>query len=569
MAKTVSMGTQNFAYLRENDCFYVDKTDFIREWWENEDAVTLITRPRRFGKTLNMSMLNYFFSNKYEGRGDLFEGLSIWENETYRQLQGTFPVIFMTFAGVKANNYTDAVTGIKKQVISMFADCSFLRHDEKLDDLEKASFANISEDMEDIDIAYSINLLSRLLEKHFGKKVMIFLDEYDTPLQEAYINGYWAEMTAFIRNMFNNTFKTNPSLYRAIMTGITRVSKESIFSDLNNLTVVTTTSDKYATAFGFTEGEVFEALDNQGFDASEKERVKFWYDGFTFGSVTDIYNPWSVTMFLDSKKYGTHWANTSSNGLVGKLIQEGDIETKVTFEALLRGECIEAQIDEQIIYDQLDNDSNAIWSLLLASGYLKVEEVIIAWNGLEAEEPIYRLSLTNHEVKRMFGKLIAGWFKKGNAMSRFIKAMLAGDEDEMNDYMNEVALNTFSSFDAENEPSNVKHPEKFYHGFVLGLMVDKAGDYIIKSNRESGYGRYDVVMEPKDAKDVAVIIEFKVKNERKGEKTLEDTAKSALSQIDEKKYDTDLLARGIPQDRILKYGFAFEGEKCLIKKSRP
>ena len=563
MAKTVSMGTQDFAYLRENDCFYVDKTDFIREWWENHDDVTLITRPRRFGKTLNMSMLDYFFSNKYEGRSDLFEGLSIWEDERYRRLQGTFPVIFMTFAGVKANNYADAVTGIKKQVIRLFANCSFLRHDEKLDDLEKASFANISEDMSDADIAYSINLLSSLLEKHFGKKVMIFLDEYDTPLQEAYVNGYWTEMTAFIRNLFNNTFKTNPSLYRAIMTGITRVSKESIFSDLNNLTVVTTTSDKYATAFGFTEDEVFAALDSQGFDASEKEHVKFWYDGFTFGSVTDIYNPWSVTMYLDTKKYGTHWANTSGNGLVGKLIQAGDKETKVTFETLLKGECIEAQIDEQIIFDQLSRNRNAIWSLLLASGYLKTEDVI---ERLDENKIIYRLSLTNFEVKCMFEKLVEGWFAATSDFNDFINAMLRGNIREMNAYMNEIALNTFSYFDVGRRPSDSKHPERFYHGFVLGLMVDRASDYMVKSNRESGYGRYDVVMEPKDKNNVAVIMEFKVFDTEDGEKTLEDTAQNALAQIDEKKYDTDLLSRGISHDRILKYGFAFEGEKCLIRK---
>ena len=563
MAKTVSMGTQDFAYLRENDCFYVDKTDFIREWWENHDDVTLITRPRRFGKTLNMSMLDYFFSNKYEGRSDLFEGLSIWEDERYRRLQGTFPVIFMTFAGVKVNNYADAVTGIKKQIVELFSDSSFLMKSEKLNELEKTSFTRISEDMGEMDAAYAIHLLSKLLEKHFGKKVMIFLDEYDTPLQEAYVNGYWTEMTAFIRNLFNNTFKTNPSLYRAIMTGITRVSKESIFSDLNNLTVVTTTSDKYATAFGFTEDEVFAALDSQGFDASEKEHVKFWYDGFTFGSVTDIYNPWSVTMYLDTKKYGTHWANTSGNGLVGKLIQAGDKETKVTFETLLKGECIEAQIDEQIIFDQLSRNRNAIWSLLLASGYLKTEDVI---ERLDENKIIYRLSLTNFEVKCMFEKLVEGWFAATSDFNDFINAMLRGNIREMNAYMNEIALNTFSYFDVGRRPSDSKHPERFYHGFVLGLMVDRASDYMVKSNRESGYGRYDVVMEPKDKNNVAVIMEFKVFDTEDGEKTLEDTAQNALAQIDEKKYDTDLLSRGISHDRILKYGFAFEGEKCLIRK---
>ena len=302
MGRVISIGNQSFEDIRTNGDFYVDKTTFIKEWYEYRDTVTLITRPRRFGKTLNMNMLDCFFSNKYANRGDLFEGLEIWKEEKYRELQGTFPVIFVTFAGVKGNDYRSTIIGIKKQLAKVFSDHSYLRAYDGFDITDKEALAKISEDMSDADAEYSINLLSRLLEKYYNKKVLIFLDEYDTPMQEAYINGYWDKLTAFIRTMFNNTFKTNTSLDRAVLTGITRVSKESIFSDLNNLEVITTTSKKYETSFGFTEEEVFNAMDEQGIDPSQKEQVKKWYDGFTFGRVTDIYNPWSIISYLDKKE---------------------------------------------------------------------------------------------------------------------------------------------------------------------------------------------------------------------------------------------------------------------------
>ena len=424
-----------------------------------------------------------------------------------------------------------------------------------------------------------MNLLSSLLEKYYGKKVLIFLDEYDTPLQEAYIQGYWEEMTAFIRTMFNNTFKTNPSMERAIMTGITNCDTEkfavqtsygsalaeTFFSDLNNLNVVTTTSDQYATDFGFTEEEVFSALDEQGYNQESKENVKRWYDGFVFGKYSDIYNPWSITHFLKAGRFDTYWANTSGNGLVGHLIQGGDSDIKMEFEKLIKGECIEAPIDEQIIFNQLDNNADAIWSLLLASGYLKCEKII---QETPEDVAIYRLVLTNFEVKKMFEKMVRDWFNRDASFNHFVKAMFKGELREMNQYMNKVALNTFSYFDAGKKPSEENEPEKFYHGFVLGLLVDNAKNYIVKSNRESGYGRYDVVLEPKNKNDVAVIIEFKVYDkEYDGENDLSDTADSALAQIEEKQYEADLIAQGIPEERILKYGFAFQGKKCLIKKA--
>ncbi len=563
MARMISIGGQDFKEIRENNAFYVDKTLFIKEWWENLDSVTLITRPRRFGKTITMSMLNYFFSNRYAGRNDLFEGLDIWKDEKFRKLQGTYPVIFLTFAGVKGKNYGDAVLGIKKQIVNLFSEYSFLGDYEGFDENEKKDFADVKKDMSDVDAEYSLNLLSGLLEKYYGKKVLIFLDEYDTPLQEAYVQGYWDEMTAFIRTMFNNTFKTNPSMVRAIMTGITRVSKESIFSDLNNLEVVTTTSEKYATDFGFTQEEVFASLDELGYSEEDKKGVRLWYDGFTFGSHTDIYNPWSITHFLDKGKFEIYWANTSGNGLVASLLQKSDKDTKIKFESLLKGHSIQVPVDEQIIFSQLDHRRYAIWSLLLASGYLKVLEHEDIRETKPGKKPLYTLTLTNREVQKMFEDLITDWFEENEYFGEFVKAMLSGNVKDMNRYMNKVALTVFSYFDAGKSPES--EPERFYHGFVLGLLVENAADYTIRSNRESGYGRYDVMMEPKDPDRVAVIMEFKVFDQDDDEKELSDTAANALLQIEEKQYAAELIAQGIPEKNILKYGFAFQGKKCLIQ----
>ena len=553
MGRTVAIGIQSFEQIIENDVFYVDKTNFIREWWESKDSVTLIARPRRFGKTLNMSMLEQFFSLEYADRGDLFEGLSIWEDAKYRKLQGTYPVISLSFARVKETNYASAKEKICEILTNLYSHYSFLRDSEALTDKDREYFDRVSSKMEDSDATSALYQLSGFLYRYYGKKVIILLDEYDTPIQEAYVDGFWDELTSFIRSLFNSTFKTNPYVERAMMTGITRVSKESIFSDFNNLKVVTTTSDEYATSFGFTEEEVFAAMDEMGM--TEKEKVKKWYDGFVFGKVSDIYNPWSIINLLDTGKFSTYWANTSSNSLVSRLIRQGSRRIKEQFETLMQGGCINTEIDEQIVYNLLDDNEEAIWSLLLASGYLKVLQVNV-------EEECYQLTLTNYEVKRMFRNMIRGWFKKDSSnYNDFIQALLLDDVDAMNEYMNRVTRSVFSSFDTGKRPSSAE-PERFYHGFVLGLMMELQDRYIITSNRESGFGRYDVILYPRKDDD-AIIMEFKVFNKRR-EKNLEDTLASALRQIEEKQYAQTLIDRGIASERIRKYGFAFAGKEVLI-----
>lgn len=563
MARTVAIGHQNFETIQKNNFFYIDKTDFIREWWEGGDFVTLITRPRRFGKTLNMSMVEQFFSVKYAGSGRLFEHLNIWSRKCFRKLQGTYPVLSLSFANVKESNFKSAREKICQLLVNLYAQHSFLMQSDVLTEQDRYFFENITINMGDAKAAMALHQLSDYLMRYYEKRVIILLDEYDTPMQEAYVYGYWEEMAEFVRGIFHAALKTNPYLERAILTGITRIGRESIFSDLNNIEVVTTTSEKYERSFGFTQDEVQCALKEYGL-SDQIQQVREWYDGFTFGRCRDVYNPWSILNYLDKKRYAPYWANSSENLMADRLIQKSSSELKVDFEELLRGGTVKKEIDEQIVYCQLFRQESAVWSLLLACGYLKVEEC--TWDETSGRK-FYALSLTNREIHLMFSQMIRRWFSDTETgYNRFIKALLADDVEAMNQYLNKVALATFRSFDAGNKPSEFSEPERFYHGLVLGLLVELAGKYLVISNRESGFGRCDVMLEPMAEQLDAMIIEFKVFNPRQ-EDCLEDTLKRALKQIEDKSYDTSLIEKGISQARIRKYGFAFQGKTVLIGRS--
>lgn len=542
----IGIGYQDFAALIEKGLFYIDKTEIIKEWWESGPQVTAIMRPRRFGKTLTVSMLEHFFSNKHH-HSTLFKAYKIWKYPEYRKLQGTFPVIFLSFAGQKAQTMEKALQSLRYLMSELYRQHDYLLKSDQLTVAQKQYFKTVLAGSSDVMLELAVHELSAMLNSHFNQKPLILLDEYDTPMQEAFLWGYWEEFASFMRDFFNNSFKTNPYFEKALMTGITRISKESIFSDLNNIELVTTSSDAYATALGFTEQEVFAAMDLYGY--TNKEEIKSWYDGFTFGKYKEIYNPWSITNFLHTGKIQTYWVNSSSNELVNKLIYQGNINIKQNVERLLKGGTIDAFVDEQVYYGQLPANERAVWSLLLATGYLKI---------IKADYQLlyYTLALTNKEVQLMLERMISSWFSNGyHGCNGFVRSLLENNLEDMQDYLQATMLDTVSYFDAS------KNPEAFYHGLVLGMILELKGKYLIHSNRESGFGRYDIMLEPLTKNQPAYVLEFKVCHEQN---KLQAVAASALEQINRKQYAKELIAKGCHADQIYCYGFAFYGKQVHI-----
>ncbi len=550
MSRIIPTGEQKFATLRERNLFYIDKTQFIQDWWDRNDRVTLVTRPRRFGKTLMLDTIRTFFSPEFKNRKDLFEELEIWRNKRFREMQGNIPVVFVSFSGTDSDTYEGMKQGIKNIIGNIYNSFRRVLDLNLLYDTEKEQFNSVCRNMSDETAQIALQDLSIYLARQFGELPIILLDEYDAPLQAAWIGGYWDKAINFLRGLFNFTFKANDSLGRGLMTGVTRISKESLFSGVNNLKVVTITSKLYTNYFGFTENEVFAAMDEYGLQ--EKEKVKQWYDGFIFGGVQDIYNPCSIIGYLSEHSFEPYWAQTSSNVLVGQLIASSSVKIKKEAESLIQGKSITVFFDEQIVFSQLNRKPGAIWSLLMATGYVKPLY-------FDRETCKYEITLTNYEVRILMDDIISEWFNNdNNDGEKFRKALLSDDIEEINKIMSDIAENTFSFFD-----TGKKEPERFYHAFILGMIVDFRGHYEIVSNRESGLGRCDVMLIPLRDVERGIIIEFKTRDPKK-EKSLKTTCNNALNQIKKMHYASTLHSRGIAKNAIYSYGFGFDGKEVLI-----
>lgn len=555
LSRPAPVGVQYYEDLIERKLFFVDKTNFISDWWNSGSFATLITRPRRFGKTLNISMINAFFSMKFHDRADLFEDFLIWQNEDMRILQGTYPVIFISFGGVKESTAKEQLYSLKTIIHSAFAAYDFLTdHFNPGDKSIFDSYRNSIDITDEMAVA-GIYTLSEILYNTIGKKCIILIDEYDTPILEARMSSEWEKCAHTMRLFLNKTLKTNPYIERALLTGITRISKESFFSDLNHLHVCSMTSSEYDYAFGFTEEEVFDAMKAQGL--TNFEEVKSWYNGFSIGSQHEIYNPWSIVNFLSSKKILPYWVNSSSNILINNIFKSGGISYKNALDDLINQKSVHTVISEEISFADISTSTDSFWNLLFSSGYLKIIN--------SDSEGNCELAVTNKEVREMLISFVRNWFSEadGTNYSDFINAMLNDDTDYMQEYLERTIRDTFSYFDTSG-----KEPERFYHGFVLGMIVTLSDKFIIRSNRESGLGRFDVMLEPIDPTlHHAIILEFKLHRPRK-ESSLVETSLAAVKQIDDMQYASELVSHGIDSSNIFRYGIAFKGKEIWIEGGR-
>lgn len=553
--KRISLGYSDFKRTIEDNYYFVDKTLFIKEVVEDGSAVILLPRPRRFGKSMNMSMLKYFFEKTEESNRELFKDLNIYKDEESMAKQGQYPVIFITFKDVKDNSYDKAVEKIKDLIIEEYTKYIKLLQVDVLEKPEKDYFGRIiNREASESEYELSLKNLSKFLSKFYNKRVLILVDEYDVPIQSGYLNNYYDKVIEFIRNLLSGALKDNSYLEKGILTGILRVAKESIFSGLNNINVCTILGSEYSEYFGFTEEEVEKALKYYGIEANLEE-LKNWYNGYIFGDRV-IYNPWSVLNYVKKWKDGfkPYWTNTSSNDLVKMLVTKGGADLKKELEELIKGKSIEKRINEDIVMGEIDKDTENVWSFLLFSGYLKAVK-----KRLDKGEMYCNLSIPNMEVNYLYRQIILGWFKESINNDEFnimLKSLVTGDIETFEEIFSDYVMKSSSFFDISGDES-----EKVYHSFVLGILVALNDKYEVKSNRESGYGRYDIMIIPRDKEKLATIIEFK--KVRKNE-TLEEAADKALKQIEEKRYKAELEDMEIKS--IQELGIAFEGKKVLVKK---
>ena len=548
--KAIPIGIENFEDIIKDNYYYVDKSMLIEDILVNRAAVTLFTRPRRFGKTLNMSMIKYFFDvrNKDENR-KLFEGLKIFGSE-YMKEQGKYPVIFVSLKDLRADTWEMCLMEIKKLISKIYREFQYIT--EKMNEDDKEIYDSIKNRKNDMDLNTSIELLSEYLFEYYGEKVIILIDEYDAPIINAFDKGYYNEAINFFQVFYSSALKTNDSLKYGILTGITRIIKEGIFSGLNNLYVNTILSKNYSEYFGILENEVIEMLDYFQMKYKTKE-VKDWYNGYRFGD-KEIYNPWSIINYIKEKELKAYWANVSGNTLLENMLDQAGEDVYTDLKRFTDGESIEKYISDGTTIKSLLSNDDEIWQLFLYSGYLtKAKEQIEIDETLEYTN-IYNLKIPNKEIRKYFGNIFLNrFFGTELKTSILIKALESGDIKKFEKTLGEIMVNMLSHFDLDSEM------EKIYQVFMIGLVGFLMGKYEIISNNESGYGRYDLAMIPIKSNEKAYLMEFKIS---KTEKSMTLKAEEALKQIDEKKYDTRLKARGIKN--ILKIGIAFYGKKVKV-----
>ena len=544
--KAVPVGIEDFERIINEDYYYVDKTMLIEELLINRAPVTLFTRPRRFGKTLNMSMIKSFFDikNKEENK-KLFENLKI-SNSEYMSEQGKYPVIFISLKDLKGNSWEENFILIKKYIKNIYME--FYNLKDKLNPIFKNDFEKIVMEKEDADWLYALKNLSNYLYEYYGEKAIILIDEYDAPIINAFDKGYYNEAINFFQTFYSSALKTNNSLKYGILTGITRIIKEGIFSGLNNLKVDTILNKKYSEYFGLLESEVVEMLDYFGMKYKIEE-VREWYNGYIFGE-REVYNPWSIVNYIDNREIKAYWANISGNTLLENMLNHAGESVYEDLKRFTDGESIEKYISDGTTIKSLLSNDNEIWQLLLYSGYLTKDEK----QEKESDSNVYNLKIPNKEIRKYFGNMFLNRFFGTEVKTNIlIKALEGGDIKKFEETLGEIMINMLSHFDLDKEM------EKIYQVFMIGLVGFLMGKYEIISNDESGYGRYDLAMIPIKSNEKAYLMEFKISKTKKG---MEESAEKALKQIDEKKYDTKLKARGIKN--ILKIGIAFYGKEVKV-----
>ncbi len=556
MKKRIAIGVSDFREMLTGAYYYVDKTLFIKNILEDGSKVILLPRPRRFGKTLNMSMLRYFFEKSAQDHSALFENLAISQHADCMDKQGQYPVIYLTFKDLKHNTWKVTYDSFVQLIYTEYNRYLYLLDSPVLSDMDKKYFQRVSMDEgSEADYAGSIKKLSEFLTKHYGQKTIILIDEYDVPIQQAYLKQYYDPFISFIRNFMTAALKDNNYLEKAILTGVMRVARESLFSGLNNLSVQTILNKSYSQHFGFIETEVEELLNYYGIE-SQIEEVRNWYNGYIFGN-TVVYNPWSVLQYAQNWEEGfqPYWVNTSDNEMVHRLISRGGPALKMELEDLLQGTPVIKTINQNISMGEVEKNDQNVWSFLLFTGYLKpISREII--DG----EMNCNLAIPNREVWTIYRDIVKSWFSD-SVHSEFLKTMLksliGGQIEVFASHFREYVQSSFSYFDTGG-----KVPEKIYHAFVLGLLVGLRPDYEIKSNREGGYGRYDVMVIPQDTSQAGIIIEFKSVDPEEV-KDLEPIAQLALQQIEAKEYQQELFERGI--HKIIKLGIVFRGKEVLVR----